>query len=158
MINIHTVRAKMRSRLVLLVLSVCMKVSVASSASCSGDQDCSASTDLHCYRGNCKTSDEIAKLAFDAGYLLLLVYENHGLLCPGKTCTEHSDCPEACQTRLSPAVCGPYLRSVREPGASHPDDCSSDQECDQEESCITTPRGTECLTWQQVMVEFFHIG
>ena len=174
--------------IVLLSASVLASVTwIKVEATCSGDQDCS--TDLHCYREACRTAGEIAKLAFNAGKKLFIVHSgkwegvnpttlhyiydykkgrivyHSGVYircCAGEPCSQHSDCPEACQTRLSSPVCGPFLRSARLPGSmgdKHEDLCHSGQDCTMEEqTCIATLRGFECRTWEEVMVEVFHIG
>ena len=61
--------------------------------------------------------------------------------------------------RLTPAVCGPYLRILRVPGATHSPRCESKADCaGEEEECMVRPQGNECTTPQQFMKEEFAIG
>ena len=59
---------------------------------------------------------------------------------------------------LSPAVCGPYLRILRLPGATHPPQCQAKVDCKEEEECMVRPQGNECITPQHFMEEEFAIG
>ena len=165
--------------LLLLPLLSWLLPSPAVAAACSGDQDCQA--ELHCYRGLCSTPGQIAEQAFDAGKRVVwsVVLWYCGIIwcggmidlwcgvvtifcpdrwSPGKPCSDHVDCPEACQTVLSSPVCGPFLRSSRLPEPQHSDHCRADSDCSPDQYCLATLRGLECRSWEQVMLELFHLG
>merc|ERR1712203_845053 len=113
-------------------------------AACQGDHDCDLQREESCYKNICLNATQIMQLAFQIG----------------KPCESDSDCPEACMSgHLTPAVCGPYLRILRLPGASHPPQCQAKVDCkEKEEECMVRPQGNECITPQHFMEEEFAIG
>lgn len=59
---------------------------------------------------------------------------------------------------LTPAVCGPYLRTLRLPGISPTMQCRASKDCQEGEECLVRPQGTQCISPQQYMQEEFAIG
>merc|ERR1719350_101164 len=132
-------------KLFLVVSALCLGHAMGSRvAGCQGYQDCSHQRGDNCYKNMCLNATEAMKIAFEID----------------KPCKSESDCPEACMTgRLTPAVCGPYLRVLRLPGATHVPECDSKADCSGEgEECIVRPHGNECTTPENFMEEEFSIG
>merc|ERR1712080_423309 len=70
------------------------------------------------------------------------------------------DCPEMCRTTLSPPTCGPSTRSGRIPfPAPASPDCSTDQDCQQEEQQCFPRQGTnQCIEPTEYMKLEFDTG